>query len=110
MMRYLPARGVIVPATVAFAAGCRAEISNMPAPAPAKVIARHTGTPKAPGYVACTAPTDPNIPLGPAWRVPRSTRIPWIPAHRAAAAGLPDTPAQAPLVQAESARPRAGRR
>ncbi|MGO8888227.1 MAG: hypothetical protein ACLQB1_00705 [Streptosporangiaceae bacterium] len=66
MMRYLPARGVIVPATVAFAAGCRAEISNMPAPAPAKVIARHTGTPKAPGYVACTAPTDPNIPLGPA--------------------------------------------
>ncbi len=48
MMRYLPARVVMVPATVARAAGCGAEISgkSAPAPASAKVIARHMGTPK----------------------------------------------------------------
>jgi len=41
----------MVPATVALAAGCGAEITGKPAPAPAsaKVIARHMGLPKAPG-------------------------------------------------------------
>jgi len=40
----------MVPATVALAAGCGAEITGKPAPAPAsaKVIARHMGLPKAP--------------------------------------------------------------
>ena len=89
MMRYLPARVVMVPATVALAAGCGAEITgkSASAPASAKVIARHMSLTKAPGYVACTAPTGPNSPLGRHGEYPFDS-VSWIPAHRAATAGL----------------------
>lgn len=67
MMRYLPGRVrvAIAPAAVAVAAGCGGEISSKPAPVPAsaEVIAPNMGLTKAPGYVACTAATDPNSPV-----------------------------------------------
>jgi len=93
---------VIVPATVALAAGCGAEISgkSAPAPASAKVIARHIGMPKAPGYVAYTAPTGPNSPLGRHGDYPVRLGFPE-PPHTVLRLGCSDAPAQAAPGQAE---------
>jgi hypothetical protein len=95
-------RGVTIPATVALAAGCGAEISgkSAPAPASAEVIARHMGMPKAPGYVAYTAPTGPNSPLGRHGEYPVRLGFPG-PPHTVLRLGCSDAPAEAAPGQAE---------